>query len=158
MPTQECLRLGEVPAAIWSTLGEEASSNGASASRHHPPTMGFTPMPEITILIPQSPGKAWNSIQRYILTGGIREEQTCLWCEFLSGTFIPSGFSPSDGSYAVVLPRRWHCDSLLSGLTYRRDFIQWRNSFTTFKTAFSAQGIKKWNVTQSCDLYGEKNT
>lgn len=69
-------------------------------------TVGFIPVPEITILVPQSSGKAGNRIQRCILTVGIRDEQTCLWCEFLSGALIPIGFPLLRGVRQMVLPRR----------------------------------------------------
>lgn len=113
----------KVPAVFWSAHGEGDPRDGAVAVGHHPLPQTWTPAPETTILIPQSPRKAWNCIQRWILTAGIRGEQTHLWCKYLSGALIPSGFPLLMGVRHAILPRRQHCGALLSGLTYRRDFI-----------------------------------
>lgn len=85
----------------------------------------------------------------------MREEQIRLQREFLGGTALPHG-SPlldREKSNAKEMAQQL--------LAFWARLPKWlhpvRNLSPTFKTASSAQGMKKSNVTQSCDLRGEIN-
>lgn len=79
----------------------EPVPHGKEAARHSPLYYGvYSFARNHYSLVPHSPGKAGNGIRWCILITAIREEQTHLWCEFLGGTFTPSGFCLLEGDKA----------------------------------------------------------